>query len=73
MHPSSKISGKATEEQFKAAVKSYYETVYGTDIWVTRILKDADDNEVSTEDEAKKYEYEIKLQKLIAGVSTSQI
>jgi len=73
MYPSTKIPGKATETQFKDAVKGYYENVLKTDIFVKRTMKSATGDIVTTESEATKLEYEITLKKLISGTSTNSI
>lgn len=73
MYPSTKIPGKATETQFKNAVKGYYENVLKTDIFVKRTMKSATGDVVATELEATKLEYEITLKKLISGTSTNSI
>ena len=73
MYPSTKIPGKATETEFKEAIKGYYENVLKTDIFVKRTMKNAAGDVVADILEATKLEYEITLKKLISGTSTNSI
>jgi hypothetical protein len=58
---------------FKSAIKDYYSTFFGTSISVEKWSYDADGNETSDADDIVSYTYNVTMDKLLSGETTSMI